>query len=201
MNKNKGISIFGIALQRTAMLWIVFAAIFGLVFGFYKSYTDGTKIKGIPFDSGKYLATFSLGKAIEGCKKCIILNSKVQVMQTPSNLTENVLLTLNPGNEVEYIETVDSFDKNYNQGALTKDVEIFELLHRNIRISQGTVVEIVGEKEDDYVCSFEDRGRTVTRKLAKKIVRRAYTGSWQKIKVNGQEGFIKASDATGPKFM
>lgn len=181
--------------------WIAFAVVFGLAFGFYKSYSAATATKGIPFDSGKYVATFSLGKAIEGFKKCIIINNNVQVMRTPSNLTENGLLTLHAGNEVEFIETVASFDKNYNQGMVTRDIEYFELLHRNIHLSKGTLVEIVREAGNDLVCSFEANGKTVTRRIPVQDVRRAYTGSWQKVKANGQEGYIKASDATGPKFM
>jgi len=172
----------------------------GCLIGFGMNYSTKPEIKDEAQALGAFKAKLTYGIAKEGMQKCTITADTAELRSEPSNMRGKVLMELPKKLEVEFIRTVRGTDTDSNEAVAAYDLQFSRLFHRTVYIPQGTKFTIEGFTNDEYVCRFTIDGKTYSKRFERELVKRAYVGDWQQVKLNTQEGYIQAVQASAPKY-
>ena len=135
--------------------------------------------------------------------QCVALHDKVALYNTPSGLNGKIIEYLSQGVKVDYIDTVNSQDKDDSLAIVKQQLKFRRYIFQKHVIPAGTQVRIV--REDDG--SGETVGRVVVDgkeyelDFATELLQLPYVGQWKQVELNGKPGYVKYNDVSDSKLM
>lgn len=156
-----------------------------------------------PYNAAQLTEGLQYTKVEAGRLQCVALHDKVELYNEPSGLKGKVIEYLSRGVKVDYIDTVNSQDKDDSTALVKQELRFRRFIFQKHIIPAGTQVRIV--RADD------GRGETVGRVFVDgreyeldfdtELLQLPYVGQWKKVELNGKPGYVKYNDVSDSKLM
>lgn len=179
----------------------ILALTIGVVLGFLANFSSHAFVRESDTPLLSFKEKLKYGIAQERIQRCSIVGQQVELLTEPSTLTGVSLRSLNRGLQVDYLEPASSLDTSANKAIAAYDLQFTPLFHRTVYIPKGTPFTIEAENSGEYKCSFVINSKAYNKYFEKQLITRAYTGEWYKVKIGDNIGYIKANDASKPKYL
>lgn len=186
--------------DKTILLFLV-ALLVGVAGG--AIYSRATATAERQYNAAQLTEGLQYTKAEAGRLQCVALHDKVALYNTPSGLNGKIIEYLSQGVKVDYIDTVNSQDKDDSLAIVKQQLKFRRYIFQKHVIPAGTQVRIV--REDD------GRGETVGRVVvdgkeyeldfATELLQLPYVGQWKQVELNGKPGYVKYNDVSDSKLM
>lgn len=179
----------------------IIALLIGAVMGFGANYSTHAFVKNSSSPLAELRSSIKYSTIAEIPKRCTVKANEVRLLSEPSSISGQKLRMVSKGLQVDYLETVESLDKEATQAIAAYDLQFKPLFHRTVYIPKGTVFSILEVDGNEYKCSFTINDKTYTKRFEKQLLLVAYTGSWYKVKIDDTTGFLQIDQATEPKYL
>lgn len=155
------------------------------------------------YNSAELTEGLQYTKVEAGRLQCVALYDKVELYNEPSGLNGKVIEYLSKGMKVDYIDTVNSQDKDANIAIVKQELKFRRFFFQKHIIPAGTQVKIVREDNGggEIVGRVVVDGREYELDFDTELLRLPYVGQWKKVELNGKPGFVKYTAVSDSKLM
>ena len=142
-------------------------------------------------------------KVEAGRLQCVALSDKVELYNAPSGLNGKVIEYLSKGMKVDYLDTVNSQDKDASVAIVKRELKFRRFFFEKHIIPAGTQVKIVREDNGggETVGRVTVDGREYELDFDTELLQLPYVGQWKKVELSGKPGFVKYNAVSDSKLM
>lgn len=156
-----------------------------------------------PYNAAQLTEGLQYTKVEAGRLQCVALQDKVELYNIPSSLNGKVIEYLSKGMKVDYIDTVNSQDKDDSTAIVKQELKFRRFFFEKHIIPAGTQVKIVREDNGggEIVGKVVVDGREYELDFDTELLQLPYVGQWKRVELNGKPGFVKYNAVSDSKLM
>lgn len=183
------------------ILFFLLALLVGIASG--AAYSRLTTTAEREYNTAELTEGLQYTKVEAGRLQCVALRDKVGLYNEPSGLKGKVIEYLSKGMKVDYLDTVNSQDKDAGVAIVKQELKFRRFFFQKHIIPAGTQVKIVREDNGggETVGKVVVDGREYELDFDTELLRLPYVGQWKKVELNGKPGFVKYNAVSDSKLM